>query len=135
MTRDAIIVGGGVIGCSIALRLAEAGLKVTLLDKGQIGCEASRAAAGMLATQSEATQTGPFFDICLQSRSMYRDFAAHVSEASGIDVEYKDEGMLFIALEGETQGDPEGPEHATDWANWQNAAGHAVDKLNARETH
>src|SRR5262245_32484615 len=127
MTRDAIIVGGGVIGCSIALRLAEAGLKVTLLDKGRIGCEASRAAAGMLATQSEATQTGPFFDICLQSRSMYRDFAAHLQEASGIDVEYKDEGMLFVALEDET-------ERATGWADWQNKAGLAVDKLNASET-
>jgi glycine oxidase len=131
MTSDAIVVGGGVIGCSIALKLAEAGLKVTVIEKGRIGCEASRAAAGMLATQSEATQTGPFFDICLQSRSIYRDFAARLSEASGIDVEYKDEGMLFIALEDDT----EGPDRATAWANWQNAAGLAVDKLNARETH
>ncbi|HXG68398.1 MAG TPA: FAD-dependent oxidoreductase, partial [Blastocatellia bacterium] len=39
MTRDVIVVGGGVIGCSIALRLAEAGLKVTLLERNRIGCE------------------------------------------------------------------------------------------------
>ena len=47
MTRDVIIVGGGVIGCSIALRLAREGLKVTLIERGRVGCEASRAAAGI----------------------------------------------------------------------------------------
>ena len=48
MAQDVIIIGGGVIGCSIAVRLAEAGLKATLIERGRAGCEASRAAAGMM---------------------------------------------------------------------------------------
>src|SRR5262245_34939653 len=82
---DVIVIGGGVIGCSIAWRLAQAGLKVTLFDRGRIGCEASRAAAGMLTPQGGAQNAGPFFDLCLRSRTMYRRFADELTEASGID--------------------------------------------------
>ena len=123
MNKDAIVVGGGVIGCSIALKLAEAGLKVAVIERGRVGCEASRAAAGMLAAQSEATGVGPFFDLCLRSRAMYRDFAAHLKEASGIDVEYKDEGMLFVVLDGEDA------EESTRWASWQAEAGLRLETL------
>jgi glycine oxidase len=113
MTRDVIIVGGGVIGCSIAWRLAQAGLKVTVFERGRVGCEASRAAAGMLSPQGESQTPGPFFDLCLRSRAMYRSFAEELTDASGIDVEYKDEGTLFVVLEGEDD------EEKTRWARWQ----------------
>ncbi len=68
MQRDIIVIGGGVIGCSIALRLAEAGLKVALIERGRVGCEASRAAAGMLSPQADAAGPSPFFDLCMRSR-------------------------------------------------------------------
>jgi glycine oxidase len=123
MNKDVIIVGGGVIGCSIALKLAEAGLKVAVIERGRVGCEASRAAAGMLAAQSEATGVGPFFDLCLRSRAMYREFAAQLTDASGIDVEYKDEGMLFVALDGEDV------KESTRWASWQAEAGFSLERL------
>ncbi|MEK6300863.1 MAG: glycine oxidase ThiO [Acidobacteriota bacterium] len=121
MNNDVIIAGGGVIGCSIALKLAEAGLGVTLLERGRVGCEASRAAAGMLAAQSETTGAGPFSDLCLQSRSMYREFAAHLTEASGIDIEYNDQGLLFVMLDGE--------EAATRWVSAQTEAGTELERL------
>jgi glycine oxidase len=123
MNKDAIIVGGGVIGCSIALKLAEAGLKVAVIERGRVGCEASRAAAGMLAAQSEATGVGPFFDLCLRSRAMYREFAAQLTDASGIDVEYKDEGMLFVEVEGEDVNE------SMRWASWQAEAGLPLQRL------
>src|SRR5437870_69431 len=84
MSRDVIIVGGGVIGCSIAWRLAQAGLKVTVFERGRVGCEASRAAAGMLSPQGESQTAGPFFDLCLRGRAMYRSFAEELNDASGI---------------------------------------------------
>ena len=62
----AIVVGGGVIGCSIALELAGSGLEVTVVDRGALGGEASTAAAGMLAPQGEATGPGPMLDLMLQ---------------------------------------------------------------------
>src|SRR5438128_9614957 len=111
MSRDVIVVGGGVIGCSIAWRLAQSGLKVTLFERGRVGCEASRAAAGMLSLQGEAPGPAPFFDLCLRSRSMYRAFAEELTEESGVDVEYKDEGTLFVVLEGEDR------DERTKWAS------------------
>ena len=36
-TFDAIIIGGGIMGCSTALQLARRGVKVALLEKGNIG--------------------------------------------------------------------------------------------------
>jgi glycine oxidase len=127
MARDVIIVGGGVIGCSIAWRLAQSGLKVTLFERGRAGCEASRAAAGMLSPQGEAQGPGPFFDLCLRSRAMYRSFADELTEASGIDVEYKDDGTLFVVVEGEDQ------EAKAKWASWQLEAGLPIEHLSPED--
>ena len=123
MNRDVIIVGGGVIGCSIAWRFAQAGLKVTIFERGRVGCEASRAAAGMLTPQGGATGPGPFFDLCLRSRAMYRSFADELTEASCIDVEYKDEGTLFVVLGHEDE------EQKTKWAEWQMEAGLPIEDV------
>ena len=40
---DVVIVGGGVVGCMAAYELSQAGLQVTLLERGQLGSEASSA--------------------------------------------------------------------------------------------
>ena len=125
MARDVIIAGGGVIGCSIAWRLAQAGLKVTVFERGRVGCEASRAAAGMLSPQGESQTAGPFFDLCLRSRAMYRSFAEELNDASGIDVEYKDEGTLFVVLQGEDD------QQKTRWATWQQEAGLPLEHVSA----
>src|SRR5215813_2471720 len=127
MKRDVIIIGGGVIGSTIAWRLAQDGLQVTLLERGQIGCEASRAAAGMLSPQGESQTAGPFFDLCLKSRALYRNFAEEIREASGIDVEYRDDGTLFVVLLGDDE------EEKMRWVKWQLDAGLPLELLSADE--
>jgi glycine oxidase len=125
--KDVIIVGGGVIGCSIALRLAGAGLKVAIIERGRTGCEASRAAAGMLSPQAEASEPGAFLDLCLRSRAMYREFAELLKDTSGIDIEYRDEGTLCIALAGED------PNQIARWASWQKNAALPLEELTASD--
>lgn len=127
MRRDVIIVGGGVIGCSIAWRLAQKGLSVTVFDRGRVGGEASRAAAGMLSPQGESQTPGPFFDLCLRSREIYRSFAEELTQASGIDVEYKSEGTLFVVLNDEQEQENAG------WAKWQLEAGLPLEDVSAGE--
>ena len=127
MKKDVIVVGGGVIGCSIAWRLAQAGLKVSIFERGRIGSEASRAAAGMLCPQSESQTRGPFFDLCLRSRSMYRSFAEELKDATGIDVEYKDEGTLFVVLETENHAEK------TAWTKWQLEEGLSLAEISNDE--
>jgi len=94
---DVVVIGGGLIGCSIALRLAQAGLRVTVLERGTPGAEASSAAAGMLSPQSEALEPGPFFDLCMASRRMYPKFAHEVEGLSGLDVDYRRDGTLLLS--------------------------------------
>jgi glycine oxidase len=101
---DVIIIGGGIIGSTVALRLASAGLKVRVFDRGEPGGEASSAAAGMIAPFGERIEPGPFFDLCLASYRLYPDFVREVEELSGAHVDYRCQGSLLLAVsEDETE--------------------------------
>jgi glycine oxidase len=95
---DVIVVGGGVIGCSIAYYLAQEGVKVAVLDKGEMGSEASRAAAGMLAPLAEAEEDGPFQELGLASLRMFPDLVENLKQECGVDIEYLRSGILRVAL-------------------------------------
>ncbi len=95
-----VIIGGGISGLCIGWRLAEAGRPVTVFERGEAGRGATWAAAGMLAARVEAEhgEEGQL-PLLLESRRMWRDFADRLERASGIDVEYRDEGTLVVALD------------------------------------
>jgi glycine oxidase len=95
---DVIIVGGGVIGCSIAYYLAQAGARVTIFERGEIGGEASGAAAGMLAPLDDSLQQGPLDNLCLASLQLFRSLADSLRDETGIDVEYVRSGVLRITF-------------------------------------
>ena len=100
-TADAIVLGGGIIGCAIALRLAQARMKVIILDRGKPGAEASTAAAGMLAPQGERVEPPSFADLGVASRELYSPFVAEIEESSGQLVGYRQDGSLLVALDEE----------------------------------
>ena len=101
---DAVVIGGGLIGSSIALRLAQAGMQVTVFDRGPAGREASSAAAGMIAPQAEKMGSPKFADLCRLSHSIYPEFAAEMEAASGQKVNYRRDGTLLLALDDEQSG-------------------------------
>src|SRR5688572_33317523 len=100
-TADVLIVGGGVIGLSIAHRLALAGLEVTVLDRGGPG-QASPAAGGLHSTPLHGAEGEAFFELCLQSRRLYPELVQTLREQTDIDVEYLPWGPLEL-LHGEPQ--------------------------------
>ncbi|MBS1787407.1 MAG: glycine oxidase ThiO [Acidobacteria bacterium] len=122
---DSAVIGGGVIGCAIAWRLAQAGMKVVVIERGEIGREASQAAGGMLVPLAEADEADDLFDLCVASRALYADFAQELQQASGTNIEYRTEGTLYLSL---TDEDDEELERR--W-QWQHAAGLNVKRLNA----
>jgi glycine/D-amino acid oxidase-like deaminating enzyme len=76
---DVIIAGGGVIGASIAWRLARNQVRVLLLDAAaKIGSEASSAAAGMLTPGGEFDQPSPLLDFAIGSLAQYDDFVGAI---------------------------------------------------------
>jgi glycine oxidase len=122
-----VIVGGGIIGNSVAWRLAREGATVTVLERARLGQEASWAAAGLIAPQAEAQSAGPFFDLCLRARDSFRQISARLIGDSGIDPEYGDFGILYLALNDAERGELEAR------ARWQRAAGGAVEELTPDE--
>jgi glycine oxidase len=102
---DVAIVGGGIMGCAVALRLAQRGLRVTVIERGIPGAEASSAAAGILGPQMEAEGAGPLLDLGLRSRALYPALAAELRDATGIDIGYVKSGVLAVALTGEQQSE------------------------------
>lgn len=128
-TFDAIVVGGGVIGLSIARELKTRGVeRVLVLEKNaQFGAEASHAAAGMLAPQAEADRADDFFNLCRQSRDLYPAFAAELLEESGVDVCLDQTGTLYLAF------DEEDLEEIEKRFAWQRAADLPIEKLSREE--
>jgi glycine oxidase len=98
------IIGAGVIGLSIAWRLAARGVQVEVFDKGAAGAGASHAAAGMLAACAEA-EPGEEALVALgrEAQARWPNFAAELLVASGIDVELRQEGTLVLALTADDQ--------------------------------
>ena len=101
MAFDVIIVGAGVIGGSIAWRLAQGGLRVALLDAARMGAEASSAGAGMLAPGGEIESRSPWNDFALESLRLYADFVLELESATGCPIDYRRSGAVEIALTDE----------------------------------
>jgi glycine oxidase len=125
-TADVVVVGGGVIGLTVARALALRGVRnVVLIERSSLGAESSWAAAGMLAPQAEADCADEFFHFCCQSRDMYPAFAAALLEESGIDIELETTGTLYLAF---TDADVNELEKRFVW---QSEAGLQIERFDA----
>src|ERR1700704_4846199 len=128
-TADVVIVGGGVIGMTIARALRQRGVAdVVLIERGQLGTEASWAAGGILGPQVEADRVDDFFHLACASRDLYPAFANALREESGTDVELDTTGTLYLAFTEEDETD------LRRRLEWQTQAGLSAELLNAHET-
>jgi glycine oxidase ThiO len=97
--QEILIVGGGVIGLSLARELHKKGAgKIIILERGKLGRESSFAAAGILAPQAEAEKPDDFFHFCSDSKNLYLNFAEKLSTETGIDIEVDRNGTLYLAF-------------------------------------
>jgi glycine oxidase len=93
---DIIIIGGGVIGCAIAYYLRKMHIDVVLLERGEIGGQASSAAAGLLAPLGPLSGPGPFADLLLAGFARLIAAVPELEEASGLQLGYEQTGALRV---------------------------------------
>lgn len=97
-SADVVVIGGGVIGLSVAWRAAQRGLRVTVLERGELGGATSYVAAGMLAPVAEADPCEqPLLTLGIVSARSYPAFVHELAEASGRDPGYLRCGTLLAA--------------------------------------
>jgi len=95
-TRVAIV-GGGIVGLSIAWRLTQRGYPVTVHDPGP-GTGASSVAAGMLSPAGEAAYgERELAVLAVESAHRWPAFAAELATESGHDLGYRDDGTVLVA--------------------------------------
>jgi glycine oxidase len=92
---DAIVVGAGIIGLSLAIELHKQGLQVLLVERGQPGREASWAAGGMLA-DCGLELPAPLRTLASGSARMYPEFVRELEDESGLKIDLRAEGTLLF---------------------------------------
>jgi glycine oxidase len=96
--HDVIVVGGGIIGCSIAWRLAQKGVSVAIYEAGRIGAESSWAGAGMLAPGGEVEGASIWALRSIESLKMYPEFLNELHEESGVVADFRPCGAIEVAF-------------------------------------
>lgn len=134
MRYDAAVLGGGIIGAALAEELARRGQRVCLIERDAIGCEASKAAAGILSAKTDLDEPGPLFELCQAAMAMYPAWVKRLERQSGRSVDYAQNGILCLMLT------PEGERRMDARARWQRRMGITVERwsnrqVRAREPH
>lgn len=95
---DAVIVGGGVIGCATAYYLSRRKLRVQIIERDAIGSQASGVAAGVLSPLLSAEKPGPFLDIATAAVKLHRGLGTELKEEGGLDSHYGEVSVLCPAF-------------------------------------
>jgi len=120
---DVLIIGGGVIGLSLAWDLSRHGRTVEVIDQGEIGREASWAGAGMLPPARQYPGQHPTEQLRGLASELHPEWAAELKAATGIDTGYIRCGALHLAKSaGEAAA-------LAAWANLSRDEGITVERL------
>src|SRR3954470_13507826 len=88
-SADVVIIGGGVVGCSAAFRLGEAGAQVVLLERDQLGSGSTSKAAGGFRTQFSDPLN---IEIARRSAEAFKAF----DRRPGWEIDLHEVGYLFL---------------------------------------
>ena len=93
--HDVIVLGGGVIGCAIAFFLAKRGVRPLLVERGQLGSEATRAASGVVLPHPGDETLDRLAN---ESFRMFPTLVDELMDLGGVDPEYERTGRIDAAL-------------------------------------
>ena len=98
-SADVVVIGAGVVGCSVAYYLARQGVDVALLEKEAIGSGASFHATGSLSLLGAEFSAGASFDMARASYAEFPELVVELEAATGMDLLYQRRPSLRLALD------------------------------------
>ncbi|SAL34105.1 FAD dependent oxidoreductase [Caballeronia sordidicola] len=104
---DVLVVGGGLVGTTVAYGLACEGLKVTVLDQGDGGFRASRGNFGLVWVQGKGYGLSPYGRWTRSSSRLWPGLAAALLEETGIDVSLKQPGGFHLCFSDDEMAERE----------------------------
>ncbi|HED19563.1 MAG TPA: FAD-dependent oxidoreductase, partial [Gammaproteobacteria bacterium] len=96
---DCVIIGAGLIGMLSAYELANAGMQVTVLDRGQPARESSWAGGGILSPLYPWRYSDPVNELASWSQHVYPDLCRQLEESSGIDPQWVRSGLMIADVD------------------------------------
>jgi glycine oxidase len=100
-SADVVIIGGGVIGCSIAYQLAKQQVRVVVLERTRFAAGASGATAGVISPLWHVDpDVEPMWCLGMRSLELFPSLASELSEA-GVDPEFRQTGVFKLAFTDE----------------------------------
>ena len=119
-TADCLVVGGGISGLLTARELAAAGLAVCVVERGEVGREASWAGGGILSPLYPWRYPAAVTALARWGQARYRALAEELTARSGTDPEYEPSGMVVTD-----------PAEATSALVWAGATGARLELVEA----
>jgi glycine oxidase len=126
---DVLVIGAGIIGCSLARELARAGLKVTVVDRGGVGWGASSAAAGLLVPPLDPSGQEPLARLGRCAAALYEGWLDELRQDGAADVGFRRPGLLEVCT------DPRRAEQLQRGLAEAGGAGLRAEWLAAEELH
>ena len=96
---DVLVVGGGIVGASVAYGLARLGRSVRLLDEGDVAFRAARGNFGLVWVQGKGVGAPTYVRWTLRSAAAWPTLASALLEETGVDVQLEQRGGLYMCLD------------------------------------
>jgi octopine oxidase subunit B len=97
-TYQAAVIGGGVVGLSLARGLAAHGLATCVLDEGDVALRASRGNFALLWVQSKGLRNAPYGAWTQRAAALWPAFARALRNETGLDVAHRQPGGYSLCL-------------------------------------
>ncbi|MGB5855391.1 MAG: FAD-dependent oxidoreductase, partial [Oceanisphaera sp.] len=96
---DVAIIGGGLVGMSLAYGLLRQGKRVTVFDEGDQALRASRGNFGLVWVQGKGDTCPEYAQLSRLSARLWPALAANLQQDTGIDIELQQRGGLYVCLD------------------------------------
>jgi len=122
-----VIIGGGIIGCLTAWRLAQRGAEPVIIERGRIGHESSWAGAGILCPIQPWLYPDAFTRLIEASLALYPDLQKELQSHTGISPQWLKSGLIVPFFPDDAVN------HRQAALDWSNRFGWRIEQLDARQ--